>query len=106
LPAALTTGANAQAGVQVYTGATNGVNTYVGVTNSLARRQAQHGAQRIITPMTGPGGLTRGQARAVEQAMIVRNPGFTNIRNSISPSHSYYDDAVAWGENWLRTNGF
>jgi hypothetical protein len=46
-----------------------------------------------------------GEARAIEQALIKRNPGFQNIRNSISPKHSWYEDAVNWGESWLKTNG-
>ncbi|MDH6180410.1 hypothetical protein M2152_000592 [Microbacteriaceae bacterium SG_E_30_P1] len=36
--------------------------------------------------------------------MIVSN-NYDNIINSISPKHSYYDDAVAWGQNWLKQNG-
>ena len=50
--------------------------------------------------------LTRGEARAIEQAVIVRNPGFQNVRNSISPAHSYYHEAVGWGEQWLRARGY
>lgn len=34
------------------------------------------------------------------------NPGFENKINSISPTHIYYNDAVEWGEAWLRGNGF
>jgi len=48
--------------------------------------------------------LPRGQARAIEQALILRNQG-ENIRNSISPAHEYYDEAVQWGTNWLHENG-
>jgi len=29
---------------------------------------------------------------------------FQNIRNSISPTHAWYDQAVEWGEQWLRNN--
>jgi hypothetical protein len=43
---------------------------------------------------------------AIEQAQIARNPGFENVRNSISPTHDYYDQAVAWGNQWLRARGF
>ena len=53
--------------------------------------------------------LTRGEARAIEQALIVESRlsgrGFWNIRNSISPRHAWYQDAVNWGDNWLRANG-
>ena len=50
--------------------------------------------------------LERGQARAIEQAIIERNPQFENLINSISPTHHYYDEAVAWGETWLALNDF
>lgn len=46
--------------------------------------------------------VTRGEARTIEQALIVENPGFTNKINNISPKHAYYDDAVSWGQAWLR----
>jgi hypothetical protein len=36
------------------------------------------------------GSVTRGEARAIEKARIVRNPGFENGINSISPTHGYY----------------
>jgi hypothetical protein len=39
-------------------------------------------------------------------ALINRNPGFEIIRNSISPNHSWYGQAVEWGEAWLKGNGF
>jgi microcystin-dependent protein len=38
--------------------------------------------------------------------LILRNPGFENIRHSISPRHSYYEQAVDWGNAWLRRNGY
>ena len=42
----------------------------------------------------------------IEQAIIANNPAFRNVINSISPSHSYYNQAVAWGEQWFRANGY
>jgi hypothetical protein len=51
-----------------------------------------------------PHPLTRGQARAVEQARIVRNRGWNKI-NSISPAHPWYQQAVDWGEIWLQNEG-
>ena len=45
-------------------------------------------------------------ARAIEQALIERNPGFENAINSISQRHSYYGSAVDWGEAWLQANGY
>ena len=103
LPAALRH--TKQATAHIYYGLLhNGERVYVGITNDVVRRAAEHGLRfevRRITEFL----LTRGEARAIEQALIVRNPFFQNIRNSISPSHPWYDDAVAWGEAWLRANG-
>jgi hypothetical protein len=42
---------------------------------------------------------------SIEEALILRNPGFQNIRHSISPKHAYYKQAVAWGNQWLRSLG-
>jgi hypothetical protein len=50
--------------------------------------------------------VTRGQARAIEEALIQRNPTFENARHEISPLNSWYNDAVGWGEDWLTSNGF
>ena len=75
------------------------------ITNNLGRRQAQHGSKYVLDPIT-TSAVTRGEARAIEQALIVRNPGFNNKINSISPNHSYYQDAVDWGEAWLVRNGY
>ncbi|PTX47372.1 RHS repeat-associated protein [Melghirimyces profundicolus] len=50
--------------------------------------------------------LTRRQARAIEQALINRSPSFTNKINSISPKRSWYDEAVQWGEAWLKDRGY
>jgi RHS repeat-associated protein len=109
LPKELTLGRNADVGVDVYVGTKNGKEVYVGITNNIARRQSEHGTRFDIRALSD-GQLTRGQARAVEQAMIVRaresGLGYVNELNSISPSHGYYDQAVQWGETWLRANGY
>jgi len=102
LPSALQGG---PALTQVYLGIRNGVQVYAGITNNLIARQAQHGARFVLQQIT-QSPLTRGEARAVEQALIVENPGFQNIINSISPAHPYYQQAVDWGKNWLRSNGY
>jgi RHS repeat-associated protein len=86
LPAALRGG---EANAHVYLGVRDGEAVYAGITNNPVRRAAEHGARFDVQPIT-PSPLTRGEARAVEQALIERNLGFENIRNSISPSHSYY----------------
>lgn len=77
---------------------------YARITNDLGRRQIQHGDRFILQQVTSAT-VTRGQARAIEQALIERNPGFGNKINSISPKHSWYQSAVDWGEAWLRANG-
>lgn len=87
----------------VYQGVKGGEDIYVGITNNVVRRTSEHGTRFDELTVMGSG-LTRGEARAVEQAMIVSN-NYDNIINSISPKHSYYDDAVAWGQNWLKQNG-
>lgn len=101
LPAALRGG---EASVQVYSGVRNGEPVYVGITNNVARRQVEHGERFVVDPIT-TSPVTRGEARAIEQAVKVQNPGFENIRNSINPKHSWYDDAVNWGRQWLKNNG-
>ena len=106
LPAALQTGANAQRGISVYSGFLQNIRVYVGITNSIARRQLEHGARFVIQAMN-KAPLTRGQARAIEQAIIHNNrASLQNVINSISPKNYYYRDAVAWGEWWLRKNGY
>lgn len=105
LPDELTLGRNADPGVDVYLGIREGKPVYTGISNQWEIRQAQHGSRfDRLDPLTR-GQLTRGEARAVEQALITRNPGFRNIRNSISPLHPYFGQAVEWGEWWLRQNG-
>lgn len=91
--------------VHVYMGIRDGKPVYTGFTNNLARRQVQHGDRFVLQQVTSDS-LTRAQARAIEQALIARNPGLENAINSISPRHSYYQQAVDWGEAWLRANGY
>jgi RHS repeat-associated protein len=107
LPSKLTTGANAKPGYQVYQGYRDGDSVYSGITNDLARRAREHSARDFdgLRQLTTGNGVTRGEARAIEQALIARNKG-ENAINSISPKRKIYKDAVEWGENWLRTNGF
>lgn len=101
LPFALRGG---KATTHVYFGVRNGERVYVGITNNIARRQAEHGGRFVLKQIT-ESPVTRGEARAIEQAIINRNPGFENVRNSISPNHSWYGEAVEWGEAWLKANG-
>jgi len=103
LPEALTVGRNAEQGVSVYQGVIDGKPAYVGITNDIARRAIEHGDRFVLDELAA--GLTRGEARAVEQAIIAQNPGYQNLINSISPSHPWYQQAVDWGEAFLRANG-
>lgn len=81
---------------------------YAGITNNLVRRTIEHGSRFLVKPLTKTP-LIRGKVRAIEQALIVRagGPGgqYLNKINSISPKHPYYNDAVRWGEAWLRKKG-
>ena len=89
----------------MYLGIENGEAAYCGITCNLAQRAAQHGARFEALQQVTTSSVTRGEARAIEQALIERNPEFQNIRNSISPSHPWYENAVNWGESWLKSNG-
>ena len=102
LPEALTVGRNAEQGVGVYRGVSNGEQVYSGITNDLERRALQHGDRfSRLVDLTESGTVSRGEARAIEQALIVRDVG-ENLRNEISPLHPWYQQAVDWGEAWLQ----
>jgi hypothetical protein len=64
-----------------------------------------------LRTLTGGGNLTKGEARAIEEALISKNGmqryggKFENRIHSISPQHPYYEAAKAWGEQWLISNG-
>lgn len=82
---------------------------YTGITNSFERRRKEHaGSRGDIQRLKNTGNLTRNQARAVEQTIIHHREldGIKgkNAINSISPKRAIYDDAVAWGEDWIRKN--
>ena len=106
LPEALTIGANSERGINVYLAYVEGKAVYCGITCNIAARTIQHGDRfdRLVTLTQVT--LTRGEARAVEEALIARNPEFYNMRHEIATSQPYYDQAVRWGENWLRTHGY
>lgn len=89
---------------------------YVGITKNIDRRRYEHGfknkANYELVELTNPASpLTRGRARAIEQAVIdlkggVKSKGglFENNRNSISASHAYRNEAKDWGTQWLHDN--
>ncbi len=113
-PHELTLGNNAQTGVHVYQGVDGaGKDVYAGITNDLERRQAQHGGRFTLQQMTDQQGLTRGEARSVEEALIQRAGGtareggnYQNLVHSVSPNHAYHSDAASWGEHWLQSHGY
>jgi len=106
LPAALADGPKNNT---VYT-----ANRYVGITDDFARRKSQHASNRrkfTPIPMPGASGLTRGEARAIEEACIVllgmriHGGDLENQRHSINPKLPYYDDALTYGKKRLRELG-
>jgi hypothetical protein len=96
---------DAEEAVSVYKIAKEGETTYVGITNNIARRSAEHGADLKEVA----GGLTRNQARGVEQALIehhglASNGGtLTNKINSISRANTIYHEAVTFGRMFLQS---
>jgi len=94
----------------VYHSLKNGETQYVGITNSFVRRSGEHASRFVIEPIVQ--GLTRADARAVEQALIEihklgKNGGtLLNKINSISPSNPIYSEAVERGMSILRSIGY
>lgn len=74
----------------------------------MLARYAQH--VRSGKPFTGIeeifSGLTRNQARAIEQYFIENGPNYYNKINSISPSSEYYEEALKWAIEYLEEVGF
>jgi hypothetical protein len=83
--------------VTVYKGFDKGEDVYTGITNNMVRRQTEHGTRFDIEAIHG--GLTRNQARAIEQVLIENNPQYLNKINSISPNHRFYEEAQRWAES-------
>ncbi len=87
---------------------------YVGITDDFARRAAEHaraGRSFTLEPIAGATGLSRGEARAIEQACIEQGGlataggALANRINSIDPSHSYAAAAVEYGHALLSRIG-
>jgi RHS repeat-associated protein len=93
--------------VHVYFGVgVDGERIYVGITNDIVRRQAAHSSRMVGLEEVTTHAVTRGEARAIEQALIERfRATFLNKINSISPRHKWQQDAINWGESWLRARG-
>ncbi len=87
---------------------------YVGITKDFPRRKYEHAtAGRMFTPalIAGASGLSRGQARAIEEACIVelglKADGGTleNQQHSIDPRLPYHAEAITWAQKFLRERG-
>jgi RHS repeat-associated protein len=89
----------------VYAGYRAGKPVYAGITNDLARRTCEHGARFDAFEKVTSSPVTRDQARAIEQALMNKNPQFENIKNSIAPSRSWYQEAMQWADGWLVNKG-
>ncbi|HLJ26020.1 MAG TPA: RHS repeat-associated core domain-containing protein [Candidatus Angelobacter sp.] len=80
---------------------------YVGITKNLLSRQAAHGEE--LLPIVK--GLTRTEAKGVEQAIIekrglAKNGGtLTNKINSIARTNPIYEKAVQFGRDLLKSMG-
>jgi 5-bromo-4-chloroindolyl phosphate hydrolysis protein len=86
----------------------DGEAVYTGISKQdLAKRLYQHnygpngkGLDYLEEQLSG---LTRNQARAVEQYLIENgSANAMNQINSISPNSSYYSEALQWAENFLN----
>jgi hypothetical protein len=89
-----------------------GQTQYVGITNNLARQAAEHLAGKGIQIEKLMNGLSRPDARAVEQALIEiqglgKNGGtLLNRINSIVPSNPGYAQQVQRGYELQQTIGY
>ena len=73
-----------EAATHVYYGVRNGKPVSVKITNNLARRQAQHADRFVLDPITTTP-LTRGEARAVGQAIISVIPALKTSATASAP---------------------
>lgn len=90
----------------VYLGFKNGAPIYAGISRNLVCRTIAHGSRFDAFQKLTSSPVTRDQARAIEQALIKQNPQFENEINSISPTRPWYEEAVNYGQQFLREHGF
>ncbi|WP_084758062.1 GIY-YIG nuclease family protein, partial [Defluviitalea phaphyphila] len=95
-----------KANYKVYYGIQDGEAVYTGITKQdLEKRLYQHnykgkGFDRLLKQYDG---LTRNQARAIEQYYIEKGPAnLLNKINSIRPSHRHYNQAMKWVQEFLK----
>jgi len=84
----------------VYLGIREHAAVYVGITNDISVRNRRHGNRFDKTLRITPY-LKRILALGIETAIILSNPQFENMKNSISAS-----DAIAAGISWVIDIGF
>lgn len=92
--------------------AADGTVQYVGITNDIARRAAEHLSQKGIQIRPLMNGLSRSDARSVEQALIeihglTKNGGtLINKINSIAKSNPSYAASLERGYELLKSIGY
>ena len=97
--------------VYISKAAADGTVQYVGITNDIARRAAEHMASKGIPIEKLMQGLSRSDARAVEQALIethgLQKNGGTLINkiNSIAATNKSYAEQLQRGYELLKTIG-
>lgn len=90
----------------VYFGVEDGNYVYTGITKQiLDKRRYQHNCngknfERLDPIYTG---LTRNQARAIEQYYIINGPNKHNSINSINPKRKIYKGSQVWAKKYIRT---
>jgi RHS repeat-associated protein len=96
----------------VYSSVSKGVTQYVGITNNFARRAAQHLSSKGISIDPLMKGLSRADARSVEQALIEihglskHGGSLLNKINSIAKTNSIYAESLQKGFDLLKTIGY
>ena len=89
---------------KVYFGMKDGTAQYTGITKQTknARLNQHNNAGKAFDDLDIQyEGLTRNQARAIEQYYIENCPNALNKINSISPNNKYYQDAMNWAKQYL-----
>ena len=88
---------------KVYFGMKDGTAQYTGITKQTknARLNQHNNAGKGFDDLDIQyEGLTRNQARAIEQYYIENGPNALNKINSISPNNKYYQDAMNWAKQY------
>ncbi len=91
----------------VYFGMVGDVAKYTGITKQgLNKRLQQHikKGKPFSNLLAKHEGLTRNQARALEQYYIENGPNELNKINSISPNHRNYQQAMNWAKDYIDSH--